>query len=113
MDYKWEICSFEQGKELKELGITGVPMCIWHDYSSHSDTALGNEMIFPNNPGDYMSMENYYPGYSLAEIASMLGYTFVSSKVKVAAERLIDEIKNGTTKISDANSRLKEAQNAI
>ncbi len=106
----WQVCSYEQGKELKSLGINGTPMAVWHDFSKYNDSKMSEEIFFPNNTKEYMSMEDHYPAYSLAEIAIMLGYTFCPSNTKEAAEKLILEIKVGSSTVKDCNARLLEAQ---
>lgn len=110
MGDKWQVCSYEQAKELKRLGINGEPMAIWHDFSKYEDSKISEEIFFPNNPKDYMTMDDHYPAYTLAEIAVMLGYTFCPTNVKEAAEKLINDIKTGASTVKDCNARLLESQ---
>lgn len=87
MNTNWQICSAEQAKELKYLGIDA--------------------------PAKTLSQDGQTNIYNLSEIAVMLGYSFVSSNVKEAADKLIEELKNGCSDVKDCNARLKEVQSAV
>lgn len=100
MNMLWQICSFEQAVTLNKLG-TEQNTVYWFSPTGQ---------LYLNKTTSHKE-DGSVAAYTLAEIAVMLGYTFVSPKIYLAAERLIEELQNGATKIAEANSRLLEAQN--
>lgn len=116
LNFNWQVCSIEQAKKLKELGILNPSdSYVW--FPSESGSVLG----IKTSPDLWVTTENYphsfttecIPAFTLSEIAVMLGYSFVSSNVKEAADKLIEELGNGSTTAVDANARLKEANGII
>lgn len=98
----WQVITKEQASELEDLGITETSEYVWEEwvergawYVQHRNRRLGSH---PMN------------AYNLSEIAVMLGYTFVKSNVKEAADQLIQELKVASCTAKDCNERLKEAK---
>jgi hypothetical protein len=99
---EWQVITKEQASELEDLGITEASENVWEEwvergawYVQHKKSRLG---------------ANPMNAYNLSEIAVMLGYTFVKSNVKEAADQLIHELKVGSSTAKDCNARLKEAK---
>ena len=121
MNLNWQVCTIEQAETLKGLGIINPSdMLVWfrNDTNTGQNTRLCikriNEEVWVCDglPEEGSKTNSSFEAFTLSEIAVMLGYSFVSSNVKEAAERLIEELKNGCVLAKDANARLKEMQNS-
>lgn len=98
----WQVITKEQASDLEDLGVIEPSEYVWEEwveraawYLQHKNSRLG---------------ANPMNAYNLSEIAVMLGYTFVKSNVKEAADQLIQELQVGSVTAKDCNARLKEAK---
>lgn len=119
MNFEWQVCSFEQAKELNKLGLVNpsdrfvwfckgidngqkVKLCIKHPTE---EKWIGDGLPETGS----VTIESF-EAFTLSEIAIMLGYTFCPTNVKEAADKLITEIKTGASTVKDCNARLLEIQ---
>lgn len=98
---EWQVITATRAKEIEQLGINEPASFIW----LRSDK---DEYGLVQNDG--FNDVIHYNAYNLSEIAVMLGYSFVKSNVKEAADHLIQEIKVGASTAKDCNERLLEAK---
>lgn len=134
MNFEWQVCSIEQAEELHGLGVLNPSdLFVWFWSVKASDISSENpgykktkslgikSQLNANKEGEpiYVTDEKLpglvtystFNAFTLSEIALMLGYSWVSNNARDAADRLIMEIKNGTTSANEVNAKLKEAQN--
>ena len=98
----WQVITIEQAIQLEKLGILETSNQSWvKDFGTDK-----HELV------EWNDFENgyFHNAYNLSEIAVMLGYTFVKSNVKEAADQLIQEIQVGSSTAKDCNARLQEAK---
>jgi hypothetical protein len=100
---EWQVITKEQASELEVLGIVETSEKVW---TEHLEAATDKLELSGINYRQSKSTN----AYNLSEIAVMLGYTFVKSNVKEAADQLIQEIKVGSCTAKDCNERLREAK---
>ncbi|WP_432714392.1 hypothetical protein [Pedobacter sp.] len=116
----WQLITFEQAVQLKALNVSQASKYSWFGNPDHI-TELNERWIWTDTTEAVNSIDQEHrhdigvsipvaSAYTLSELAIMLGYSFVPSNVKDAAEKLINEIKTGTSTIKDINARLIEAQ---
>lgn len=97
----WQVITVDQAKELELLNLTEPATLTWLKSGENEFDLVQQEGFV-----DFIQ----HNAYNLAEIAVMLGYTFVKTNVKEAAEQLIQELKVGSSTAKDCNQRLKEAK---
>ncbi|KQC02063.1 hypothetical protein [Pedobacter sp. Hv1] len=122
MNLEWQVCSIEQAEELHRLGVINPSdLFVWF-YSGNKENetktlSLGirphgtKEVWYSTQKLSGLHTIASYNAFTLSEIALMLGYTWVSNNVREAADRLIMEIKNGTTTANEVNLKLREKYN--
>jgi len=116
----WMLTTLVQSEELKSLGITQEAVFSWF-----GDKELITELIErwvwqdttePANSQAYEERKDnntsipIAAAFGLSEIAVMLAYSFVPSNTQEAADKLIEELKNGASTANGCNSRLKEVK---
>jgi hypothetical protein len=98
---EWQVITVAQSKEIENVGIKEPASFIWLKTDQEKYGLVQNGGF-----NDFI----HHNAYNLSEIAIMLGYTFVKSNIKEAADQLIQEIKVGSCTAKDCNERLREAK---
>lgn len=120
-----QVCTLEQGKKLKELGITAEPL-FWH--TVNIDPITPKDIIQKWQHSHFNVCEKY-PAFTISELGQLLdsetytkrtgsedseyaqwemGSGLYSTEVEARCEMLITSLTNGTLSAETCNERLAE-----
>lgn len=98
----WQVITKEQASELEDLGVNELAAYKYEEWVERGSWHL--------QPQSVTLGMHPMQAYNLSEIAVMLGYSFVKSNVKEAADQLIQELQVGSSTAKDCNQRLRDAK---
>lgn len=105
MELKHQVCTPEQGKLLRELGVTAEPYLFWwqNEKSDPFVTDWASAIEYPQ-------LKEIAPAYSVAELGRMINspvFVYASNEMAdTLAGDLIIRIEKGTLSPEEANKRL-------
>jgi hypothetical protein len=110
MKYDNEVCSLEQAKELKELGVKQDSFYSWQEqgYETHEGVTMSFGIYAEYGIDDTAPK---YSAYSCGELGAMDDYEMISPRARWIAEKIILGIKQGRVDVTELNKRLDDYHN--